>query len=176
MNSPLKNLKIASPCSADWNNMIGDDRVRFCGQCGLNVYNLSNMSQIEAERLIMEREGKLCVRFYVRADGTVLTSDCPVGWAAYKQRMRKIATAVASFIFTFIAGLGIYNYFFKPSPAKGGSEVLMGTIAVAPASQPPVVSDVLMDKVVAQPLMGTPVPLPARPEYKLRRSLPVLDR
>lgn len=176
MSSPLKNLKVASPCSADWNNMVGNDWVRFCGQCSLNVYNLSGMSRSEAERLIIEREGKLCVRFYVRADGTVLTADCPVGWEAYKQRMRKIATAAASFIFTFIAGLGIYDYFFKPSPAKGGSEVLMGTIAVAPASQPPVVSDVLMGKVVAQPVMGTPAPLPVRPECKPRRSLPVLNK
>jgi len=38
----LENLKIASPCTADWESMKGDDRSRFCslgfrferGQCG----------------------------------------------------------------------------------------------------------------------------------------------
>lgn len=172
MSSPLDNMKIASPCSADWDSMIGNDRVRFCGQCGLNVYNLSGMSRAEAERLIIEREGRLCVRFYTRADGTVLTSDCPVGWAAYKQRMQKIATAVASLLFTFIGGLGIYNYFFKPSPAKGGSDVMMGAI-------PPVVStDKPKPLVRGNVMMGTPVPLPVNQECKpsKRRSLPVVDR
>jgi hypothetical protein len=33
----------------------------------------------EAERLVVEKEGRLCVRFHRRADGTVLTRDCPVG-------------------------------------------------------------------------------------------------
>jgi hypothetical protein len=42
----------------------------------LNVYNLSEMSQESAEALIAETEGRLCVRFYQRADGTVLTRDC----------------------------------------------------------------------------------------------------
>ena len=47
--SPLRNVKVASPCPADWDRMIGDERVRFCGQCELNVYNLSAMSEAPAE-------------------------------------------------------------------------------------------------------------------------------
>jgi hypothetical protein len=66
-DSPLNNIKIASPCSADWNAMSGDDKKRFCGECKLNVYNLSGMTKDEAENLIIETEGRLCVRFYSRA-------------------------------------------------------------------------------------------------------------
>ena len=66
--------------------MYGDDRKRFCGDCKLNVYNLSGMSREEAEALIMNAEGRLCVRFYKRRDGSVITGDCPVGWARVKQR------------------------------------------------------------------------------------------
>ncbi len=72
-------LTIASPCPASWDEMKGDERVRFCDECELNVYNLSDMSEEEALKLVEEREGRLCVRFYQREDGTVLTSDCPVG-------------------------------------------------------------------------------------------------
>jgi hypothetical protein len=43
------------------------------------VYNLSAMSEAEAHKLIAQREGRVCVRFYQRRDGTVLTTDCPVG-------------------------------------------------------------------------------------------------
>ena len=95
-DSPLKNLQVASPCSVDWDSMYGDDRKRFCGQCKLNVFNLSGMSTDEAENLIMNAEGRLCVRFYQRSDGTVLTADCPVGLARVKQRMRATMTAAAS--------------------------------------------------------------------------------
>lgn len=59
--------------------MDGDDHVRFCRECNRNVYNLSAMSETEARRIVEEREGRLCVRFFQRRDGTVLTSDCPVG-------------------------------------------------------------------------------------------------
>ena len=59
--------------------MDGDERVRFCRECNRNVYNLSAMTEREAQRVVAEREGRLCVRFYQRRDGTVLTSDCPVG-------------------------------------------------------------------------------------------------
>ncbi len=72
-------LRIASPCKAPWENMDGDDRVRFCRECNRNVYNLSAMTAREARRVVAEREGRLCVRYYQRRDGTVLTSDCPIG-------------------------------------------------------------------------------------------------
>ena len=43
--NPLDNIKIASPCSADWDAMIGNERSRHCGDCKLNVYNLSGMTK-----------------------------------------------------------------------------------------------------------------------------------
>ena len=78
-DNPLNNLKVASPCSQDWDQMVGDNRKRYCGECKLNVFNLSGMSKTEAENLIVNAEGRLCVRFYKRSDGSVITEDCPVG-------------------------------------------------------------------------------------------------
>src|ERR1700722_4028446 len=82
----LDNLAIASPCRAVWDDMEGTDRVRFCDECRLTVYNLSEMTKAAAERLVARHEGndRLCVRFYRRADGTVLTRDCPRGLAALR--------------------------------------------------------------------------------------------
>jgi hypothetical protein len=79
----LDSLRIASPCNASWDDMIGDDRVRFCGQCAKNVYNLSAMSRDDAEALIQAKEANFCARMFKRADGTVMTSD----WA-HPQTMR----------------------------------------------------------------------------------------
>jgi hypothetical protein len=91
----LENVKVASPCTADWNKMSGDAQVRFCGDCKKNVYNLSAMAAADAERLLQERAaGEMCVRLYRRTDGTVLTEDCPVG--VKRKRRRKIVFGVAS--------------------------------------------------------------------------------
>lgn len=109
-NHPLSSVKIASPCSVDWENMFGNDRRRFCGQCKLNVYNLSDMTKLEAEELINQSEGRLCVRLYKRADGTILTRDCPVGLQAIKRRFSRIRTAVVSAVFGFLAGSGFYAF------------------------------------------------------------------
>jgi hypothetical protein len=105
---PLSRVKIASPCTADWESMVGDARRRFCSQCELNVYNLSQMTKREAEELLNQTEGRLCVRFYRRADGTILTQDCPVGLRALRRRLKRIRTAVVSTVLSFLAGLGIY--------------------------------------------------------------------
>jgi hypothetical protein len=84
--TPLSQIKIASPCTASWDAMTGDEQVRFCGQCSKYVYNFSAMTERQAETLISEQEGKMCIRFYRRSDGTMLTTDCPVGWGAIKRR------------------------------------------------------------------------------------------
>jgi hypothetical protein len=92
--SLLDDVRIASPCPARWEDMIGDDRVRFCGQCTKNVYNLSALPREEGEGLLRgaqtrEAEGGagLCVRVYRRSDGTVLTADCPEGTRRKKRRL-----------------------------------------------------------------------------------------
>src|SRR5262245_18296403 len=74
----LDNIRVASPCNAEWETMIGDDRVRHCGACDKQVYNLSEMTRDEAQALIVAREGRLCIRYYQRKDGTILTADCTV--------------------------------------------------------------------------------------------------
>jgi hypothetical protein len=109
--SPLNNVKVASPCSQNWNEMIGNERKRFCSDCKLNVYNLSGMTRDEAENLIMNAEGRLCVRFYKRADGSVITQDCPVGWAKVKQRTQVVVTAAASLVFSFLGAIGLQAAF-----------------------------------------------------------------
>ena len=118
-DSPLNIIRIASPCAADWNEMYGDNRKRFCGDCKLNVYNLSGMPKDEAESLIMNAEGRLCVRFYKRADGSVITADCPVGWAKVKHRTKLYATAAASLLMALFTGVLFVSLFTKQKPLMG---------------------------------------------------------
>jgi hypothetical protein len=90
----LDDVRVAAPCAVGWDRMTGDERVRRCGECKLDVYNLSGMTREEAEALITGRIDRLCVRFYRRSDGTILTADCPVG-SARQQRRRLVAATAA---------------------------------------------------------------------------------
>ena len=95
---PLDAISIANPCPADWNKMKGNDEVRFCATCEKNVYNLSGMSRSEAEALILATEGNLCGRFYRRADGTIITDNCPVGLRPVRNGTVFVLRAVAATI------------------------------------------------------------------------------
>jgi hypothetical protein len=96
--APQKNLinrmRIASPCPVGWDRMKGNDQVRFCHQCNLHVYNISEMTGAQVTSLIAKTEGRICARLYRRADGTVLTSDCPVGLRALRRRVSRTAAAM----------------------------------------------------------------------------------
>ena len=153
--SPLNNLKVASPCSQDWEAMIGSERKRFCGECKLNVYNLSGMTKTEAENLLLNSEGRLCVRFYKRADGTVLTKDCPVGWQALKKRISRTAAAFVSLLFGLLSGLGLMSLMSQPK-----KERLMGAIAYKPTPVPKQTPEVEMGKrvVMGDFTVSTPTP------------------
>ena len=122
--NPLERVKVSAPCRADWDAMIGDERTRFCHHCERNVYNLSGMSKREAEALVTNAEGRLCVRFYRRADGTILTDNCPVGLRAVRQRVARVLRATVSAALGFFAGLGL-------APAPSHFEI-MGAMAFDP--------------------------------------------
>jgi Carboxypeptidase regulatory-like domain len=102
----INQLRVASPCSVGWATMAGDERVRHCQSCQLNIYNTAEMTKNEVEDLIANREGKLCIRLYKRADGTVLTKDCPVGFRAYQKRVARFAGATLATI------LGLFSISF----------------------------------------------------------------
>ena len=112
----IDHLRIATPCPISWDQMTGDNRVRFCDHCHLNVYNISALSRFEAERLIAATEGRLCARLFRRADGTVLTSDCPVGLRAFRRRVSKKTAA----IFAAIVSLGCVVLGQQSSSSKNG--------------------------------------------------------
>lgn len=135
--NPMDHVSVAAPCPADWERMIGNEQVRFCAECNLNVYNLSGMTKAEAERLIAQSEGRLCVRFYRRADGTILTRNCPTGLRALKKRLSRMANAVVSLVLSFFAGIfafaGLQRTTSAPDYASGPDSTL-GVLVAEPAN------------------------------------------
>lgn len=115
--------------------MVGDSRRRFCGRCQLNVYNLSKMTRAEAENFLLASENRVCVRFYRRPDGTVLTQDCPVGWQALRRRVSRVGAAVFSMCVGVFTGLFAF-YQSKPETDLPNSVRAIPLEAVAPPSLP----------------------------------------
>lgn len=177
----LDSVRVASPCNASWDEMLGDDRVRFCTGCEKNVFNLSAMPREDAERLLQEKlNGELCVRFYQRADGTVMTQDCPVGVTKKRRKLAVLAAAgagamalAATSMFTRTMGkpCGVTMGEMAPidtsiDTSNGTAPVVMGSAAppaytappVQPTSQTPhVVPSGTTTPVIKEPMMGKPV-------------------
>lgn len=114
----LEDLVIATPCKAPWDAMAGDDRVRFCRDCRLNVYNLSAMTRAEAEALVREKEGRLCVRFFQRPDGTVLTQYCPRPLATLRTGVNYLAGKLVALAVVLIG----FALFMGSRPKAYGEE------------------------------------------------------
>jgi hypothetical protein len=95
--------------------MEGDEQVRFCGECRQNVYNLSEMSRAEAEAIVRRREAeRVCIGFYRRPDGTVITRECSLGAAllakvqAGKRRLRLVAFAAVTLLLAVFGWLSVW--------------------------------------------------------------------
>ena len=148
----LDHVRIATPCQADWDQMLGGDRVRFCGQCSLNVYNLSAMARLDAETLIARTEGRLCVRFYRRSDGSIITKDCPVGLRALGRRVSFLTKAIVSVVLSFMTGVGVHEAISSGLAAARPSRT-MGVMAerVKPPSMTEDQEVITMGMLVEQP-------------------------
>jgi len=56
-------IQIDSPCTADWDSMIGTDQVRFCQHCQLTVREISQFNEKQIDRLLRRSGDRLCIRY-----------------------------------------------------------------------------------------------------------------
>lgn len=56
-------IEVKGPCHENWDEMQGNDQVRFCSHCAKDVSNLSEMTRKEALRLVRRSQGNLCIRY-----------------------------------------------------------------------------------------------------------------
>ena len=87
----LRNITVNSPCLADWDQMIGNDQVRFCEHCDLKVHNISELTYSRAARLVAHSKGRLCVRYYRDAEGVPITGRAPDKLHQISRRVSRLA-------------------------------------------------------------------------------------
>jgi hypothetical protein len=148
-------IQIASPCHVSWDEMKGDDRTRFCAHCRLNVYNLSEMPREEAEALITKREGRTCVRFFRRQDGTVLTRDCPVGLRAVRQRLFRSVAALAGLALAMMGTTAFGSRLARCLPGGFRSPAQALTNWIEPNPRPSLTGSVVMGGCQPPPVVSS---------------------
>jgi hypothetical protein len=70
----LDSINVKSPCSESWDEMKGNNEVRFCSHCAKDVHDISAMTRAKAEKLVKDSNGKLCVRYVKSPTGKVITA------------------------------------------------------------------------------------------------------
>jgi hypothetical protein len=114
----LRSVVVEKPCSVSWDTMTGDDKVRLCSQCNLNVHNISSMTDKKRQT------ERTCVFMYRKKDGAVVTENCP---AKIRKGSNWIRSGVASALLILVFGVAL------SASASGG---LVGA-AVDPAFMEP---------------------------------------
>jgi hypothetical protein len=163
----LEQMSVPVPCTVAWKSMTGSEQVRHCAQCHQEVYNISAMGREDAEEFVQASrmnggdgrdQGRLCVRFYRRPDGTVITRDCFALRRAFRTGSMWMVGMLAGLLLVF---LGIFGWsrksdgssiwpricehepfrtlFGPQSPPVMGSVVPLTPVRVAPPpiNQPP---------------------------------------
>ncbi|MBL8910158.1 MAG: hypothetical protein JNM17_05565 [Archangium sp.] len=114
-------IHIAAPCTEKWEAMTGNDRQRHCASCKLNVFNTKELTEAELEALLTKTEGRVCGRVYQRADGTVLTRDCPTGVAKLRKRALAAMTMAGTLVLAVI-GFGFLRSKGAACPSDADDE------------------------------------------------------
>jgi hypothetical protein len=71
--------------------MMGCGRARSCGSCGRDVYDIASLSAEDAMAVLGAGGEPSRTRLYVRHDGSVMRTDCPVG--VRRKRVRRVLFA-----------------------------------------------------------------------------------
>jgi len=87
----LNNIRIASPCTEHWYRMTGNEQRPVLLLVQQMVRDLSSMTAAEGAALISKRDGGLCVRLNLRADGTLVTKD---DFRVRSGRLRKLVRRI----------------------------------------------------------------------------------
>lgn len=96
IKNKIQSYFVASPCSVSWSDMTGDEAVRYCGECKLNIHNLSSLSDDQVVALIdRKRSGeRICTYFYRDQSGAIVTDNCPKRLKIFRRKLQICAASM----------------------------------------------------------------------------------
>lgn len=90
----IDRIDVREPCTESWDEMTGNDKVRFCSHCAKNVYDISAYTRERAEKLVRDSAGGLCVRYRKDDRGRVVTA--PPRFTQIKRHAKIAASVLAT--------------------------------------------------------------------------------
>lgn len=105
----LDDFRGPSPCALHWEDLAGDDKIRYCSICSENVVNLSALTKAEAIRAL-ENPKTGCVHVFREQDETPIFLKHP---SANWRTLRFVSWVWTSLMLTF--GIGCSNTTQTPS-------------------------------------------------------------
>lgn len=106
----IDSVRVKDPCTQSWDEMVGNDKVRFCTHCAKDVNNLSSMTRKEALRIVRRSGGSLCIRYVQRPE-----TNGPMFAGELTQITRRRAPLIAASVMTASLSLTTIAY------AQGGA-------------------------------------------------------
>ncbi len=99
----LQQLRLVRGCEVSWESMVGDARVRHCGACDREVFDLTAMDPDEVEAFVLSRRANLpCLRMHVRPDGRYQDGPCE---PAQRRMLKRALFAAITLGLTGILGV-----------------------------------------------------------------------
>src|SRR5688500_3875006 len=114
----IDSIRVQNPCSENWDEMTGNERVRFCSHCAKDVNNISEMTRKEAIRLVRRSGGSLCIRYLQQPE-----TKAPIFAGDPVQITRRRVPLMAAGVMTASLSLSTLAY------AQGGAAVLTNSPA-----------------------------------------------
>jgi hypothetical protein len=111
----LQQIQVKNPCTVSWDSMVGNEYVRFCEHCQQSVHNLSQLNRKEIRHLIAKSDGRLCVQYIRRPDGSLITSNSIQKLHHIGRRVTRVAAGA------FTATLSVTGAAQQPSNCNGTS-------------------------------------------------------
>jgi hypothetical protein len=114
-------VDIPQSCDKSWDEMIGDDILRFCSHCEKNIYNLSEMSARNAKKLLFQSNGRVCVRLQRNSDKKIKAN----------RRKTKIAASVLSATLAITSIAQAQNQIGKPPNLEKAHKIQKNTSQIS---------------------------------------------
>jgi hypothetical protein len=105
--SKIDKLGINSPCTADWNKMKGNDRIRYCEECKRYVHDFSRLPRRQVQDLIAASPGRICARLTYNEDDSVIFLDSRTLSRSESQKASPLATAIVTAMITISTGIAL---------------------------------------------------------------------
>ena len=120
--------KIEKSCPANWDDMKGDEKRRFCEHCQLHVHNLSAMT-LEEQRTVLDVKGRPgCISYVAQPDAVAVAPDRwlrqNTGSSSSWQRIAALFVALMSLI-----GVGCQNSAMPKQDCSASTQASIPTVS-----------------------------------------------